>query len=86
MKAITIRGVDPELAQTLKHKAEQQGKSVNRFVLDMLRDNLGFDGEKKYSRTYDDLDHLFGRWSEAEFNRIQEKIDHERTIDAEIWE
>jgi len=32
------------------------------------------------------MDHLFGRWSAEEFNRIQGKIDSERKIDKDIWE
>ena len=32
------------------------------------------------------LDHLFGRWDEDEFTQIQQKIDSERRIDAELWQ
>jgi hypothetical protein len=39
----------------------------------------------KYSREYDDLDDLFGRWKDDEFNTTQQKIDHERKIDPELW-
>ena len=31
---------------------------------------------------FHDLDHLFGRWTEKEFQRIQGKIDEERRMDA----
>ncbi|MFP4031723.1 MAG: hypothetical protein ACLFTV_09195 [Desulfococcaceae bacterium] len=34
---------------------------------------------------FHDLDHLFGRWTEEEFQRIQGKIDEERRIDPELW-
>jgi hypothetical protein len=37
--------------------------------------------ENKYSREYDDLDDLFGRWSEDEFKEITAKITKERQID-----
>jgi hypothetical protein len=42
-------------------------------------------GKNKYSIRHHDLDHLFGRWDEKEFNQIQGKIDRERKIDGELW-
>jgi hypothetical protein len=41
--------------------------------------------ENKYSREYDDLDDLFGKWSEDEFNEINVKITKERQIDQNLW-
>ncbi|MCA1785702.1 MAG: hypothetical protein LC657_06955 [Desulfobacteraceae bacterium] len=41
--------------------------------------------EKKFTREYDDLDSLFGRWSQQEFQTIQGRIDEERAIDSELW-
>ena len=32
-----------------------------------------------------DMDHLFGKWSAEDFNRILDKIESERKIDEEIW-
>jgi plasmid stability protein len=85
MKAITIRGIEPELARALKERAEHQGKSVNRFVQDMLKSSLGIEKQKKYSREYSDLDHLFGRWSDDEYNIIETAIRRQREIDPELW-
>jgi len=85
MKAVTIRGVDPELAEKLKSTAAKQGKSVNQITIDIIKESLGCKKEKKYSREYDDLDHLFGRWSEKEFKEIQGKINKARQIDRELW-
>jgi len=34
---------------------------------------------------YHDLDHIFGRWSTEEFERIQGTIDKERKIDKKLW-
>ena len=85
MKALTIRGVEAEVAEKLKLTAAKQGKSVNQVILDIIKEGLGLKKEKKYSREYDDLDDLFGRWSEGEFQEIQAKINRERTIDPELW-
>ena len=85
MKAVTIRGVEPEVAAKLKSTATQKGKSINQLTLDLIKESLGFKKEKKYSREYDDLDDLFGRWSEEEFKEINAKITKERQIDQNLW-
>ena len=86
MKAITIRGVEPEVADKLKMIAEEKGKSINQIVLDIIKKNLGLHKEKKYTREYDDLDTLFGRWSEDEFSVIDNTINQSRQIDKELWQ
>ena len=73
MKAFTIRGVEPEVAEKLKTMAEKKGKSINQLVLDFIKKNLGLEKEATHSREYDDLDGLFGSWSDDEFIRIHNK-------------
>ena len=85
MKSISIRGLDDQLAFRLKQDAEAAKKSVNQFVLETLKKQVGLDKEKQYTNVYDDLDTLFGRWSKDEFDGIQGKIDAERCIEQEIW-
>jgi hypothetical protein len=85
MKTVTIRGVEPEVAETLKASAKRQGKSINQMTLDILKSGLGLKKKKKYTTEYDDLDDLFGRWSEDEYQAIQGKIGDERRIDPELW-
>ncbi|EFK95352.1 conserved hypothetical protein [sediment metagenome] len=85
MKAVTIRGVDQEVAKKLKSTAAKQGKSINQVALECIKKNLGLEKRKKYSCEYNDLDDLFGTWSKDEFNRIHNKIDRERGIDPELW-
>ncbi|EFK09637.1 toxin-antitoxin system, antitoxin component, ribbon-helix-helix domain protein [delta proteobacterium NaphS2] len=85
MKAVTIRGVEEEVADKLKLTAAKQRKSINQLVLEMVKEGLGLKKEKKFSREYDDLDHLFGRWSDNEFKEIDTKINEERHVDEELW-
>ena len=40
---------------------------------------------KKYSKQHNDLDHLFGKWTQDEFLKIQNIIDTQRDIDQELW-
>ena len=86
MKAITIRGVEPDLSSKLKKAAEDENKSVNQFILDLLKENFGLKKKKRYTVLHHDLDGLFGKWSENDSNLIQNKIDAERKIDKELWD
>ena len=85
MKAITIRGIDPEVAKKLKSKATQEGKSINQLTLEIIKTGLGVKTGKRYSRQYDDLDDLFGKWDDDQYKEIQGKIDQGRQIDQELW-
>ena len=86
MKTMTIRGLEPSLIDKLKANAKKQGKSLNQFVIDTLKQQMGLKKEKKFTAVYHDLDHLFGKWSDKGFEKIQAKIDSERIIDKELWE
>jgi len=59
MKAITIGGIDPDMAERLEEVSSRQGKSINQLVLDILRQELGMEKRKRYTRTYDDLNLLW---------------------------
>jgi hypothetical protein len=85
MKAVTIRGVDTTIAEKLKSTASAQNKSVNQLILDLLKTSLGLDKQKTYSRSYHDLDHLFGRWSEDDYSTICDTITREHRIGPGPW-
>jgi hypothetical protein len=85
LKTITIRGLEPMLIDRMKEFAKQQNQSLNQFVVETLMLHMGMKKEKKFTAEYHDLDYLFGRWPEKEFNRIQGRIDSERKIDKELW-
>ena len=86
MKAITIRGIDYSVSSKLKQVAKNEKKSVNQLVLDMIKQNIGMQKRKKYTKKYNDLDHLFGKWTDSEFDKIQGIINSQRKIDLELWE
>lgn len=86
MKSISIQGIDEQLSMLLKQQAATARKSVNQFILDTLRKQLGLEKEKKFTAEHDDLDSLFGAWTEEEFSSIQGKISSERRIDTELWQ
>lgn len=85
MKAITIRGIDSSVSSKLKQVADNEKKSVNQLVLDMIKQSIGMHKMEKYTKRYNDLDHLFGKWTDAEFEKIQGIVDSQRKIDLELW-
>jgi ribosomal protein S24E len=85
MATITLRSVDDKLLARLKQEAAKQGTSMNQLVLEALRVQFGLSKDKHFTKTYHDLDGLFGAWSEEEYRSIRDKIDQERSIDEELW-
>ena len=85
MGSLSIRGVDEALSRCLKDAARRSNKSVNQYVLELLRQQSGLEKSKRFTKTHSDLDDLFGSWSEEEHDAIQGKIDAESTIDDELW-
>ena len=86
MSTLSIRGLDSHLAAQLKKTAYAEQKSVNQFVLDILKQQLGLTKQKKFTQHFDDLDHLFGGWNNAEYQQITDKIISEKQIDDELWQ
>ncbi|MEE8397774.1 MAG: antitoxin, partial [Desulfobacterales bacterium] len=77
--------VDATMSARLKQMAKSEGKSINQFILDTIKQHTGMQKKKKFTLIHDDLDHLFGKWTDAEFEDIQGSIDSQRQIDPELW-
>lgn len=84
MKTLTLRGVTPDLAEQLRRRASRQGKSVNRFIVEMVEDKVWGDAVGK-PREHHDLDHLFGSLSEEDARQIDKAVAESRTVDEEVW-
>ena len=84
LKNMTLR-LDPQVAAKLKEAAEREGTSVSQVALDALRRHFGLDRSRRFTEVHRDMDHLFGRWDEEEFARIQRRIDSGRRVDPELW-
>ncbi|MBK8903446.1 MAG: toxin-antitoxin system HicB family antitoxin [Anaerolineaceae bacterium] len=85
MKQLTIRGVDEKLHETLQNKANQQGLSLNRYVLHLIKESVGLAASSLPEQEFDDLDDLAGTWTEAEYTEFANNLDAQRKIDAEMW-
>jgi plasmid stability protein len=84
MGAITIRGIDNEIAKALKERAKKEDTSINSIVLRIVREALGLE-KKKRTVIYTDLDHLAGTWDKKDYVEFQRKVADFETIDKNIW-
>ena len=85
MKAITIRGVDKDLENKLKGTAKSESLSVNQLILNSLRKSLGLEKNKIHTRQYSDLNFLFRKWTEDEYEAFEKTQKNFQSIDAELW-
>ena len=85
MKHITIRGIDEALDQALKAAADRETRSANQLVLEVLRERFGLTKAAHHTRRHHDLDDLFGRWSEEEYQSVQDMVSEQRKVDPELW-
>jgi hypothetical protein len=85
MSTITLRGIDPQLAQTLKERARQENSSVNALLLSIVKESLGLE-KKQRRKQYSDLDHLAGTWSAQEAAEFEQAIGSFATVDENLWQ
>ena len=84
MKAISVRGVPPEVARVIRRKADETGESVNRIVIRLLEEGAGT-GKKRKPVLHHDLDGLIGAWSREEARSFNRALEDQRKIDPELW-
>ena len=87
---LTVRGVDTQLERRLREEAERRGLSVNRTVLQLLRDGVGLTdspgaGRARRTLRYDDLDHLAGTWSDQDAREFDAALGKMRRVEPELW-
>ena len=84
VKTISLRGIDDELAENLKRAAKKTGGSINKTVLDILRNSLGL-SSKRRERVFHDLDDLAGTWSDADCQQFNKATKSFTVIDKDLW-
>jgi hypothetical protein len=84
MTTMTLRGIDDNLASSLKEMARQEGISLNALALRLMREAAGID-KRKRTAVYHDLDTLAGTWcaeEEAEFSKSTQGFE---AVDEDLW-
>lgn len=84
MNAITVRNLPPHVAKAVREKARKEKLSLNKAVVRLLEEATG--ATPTETRTvHDDLDHLAGTWSQADYDEFMEAVGEQRRIDPEMW-
>jgi len=83
MKNLTLRGCDEDLALALKKTSAQRGMSINRLILETLREKILDEGKSRHR--HDDLDHLAGTWTAEEAAAFERSIAGFEEIDNSLW-
>ena len=68
LKNMTVRNIPPELAKALDEERRRRGVSLNKTVLELLRQGLGVGPGARSNG----LTSLAGTWSEDEFREFTE--------------
>ena len=84
MTQITLRGLDPEMDREIRRMARENGKSLNRVILDMIYQYTGFRKKEKRAPA-ESLRKLAGGWSEKDAMEFQEAIKSCERIDEGMW-
>lgn len=84
MGQITLRGMDPEMEKDIRGIARKSGKSLNRVILDIIRENRGFNKSKKIAPAAS-LKKLAGGWSKKDASDFLALIKPCEQIDEEMW-
>src|SRR5436853_5001860 len=83
LKAITLRNIPDVIAERIQREAKINGTSLNKTVIDLLSKAVSAPQSRR--RRHHDLDHLIGCWSEDEANKVDELVEQQRVVDAEMW-
>ena len=82
MKTVSLRGIDEEMEKSLKKEAQRAKTSINKTILNLIRESIG---PRKRNKIYKDLDELAGTWNEKDEEMFKENTQFFDGINKEIW-
>ncbi|MBM4396262.1 MAG: toxin-antitoxin system HicB family antitoxin [Deltaproteobacteria bacterium] len=86
MKQLTLRGFDKDLERRLRREAAEQGVSLNRAALRLLRRGAGIATERAAPPVIGtSLDDLIGCWTRAEERAFLKALEPFESVDPELW-
>jgi ferritin-like protein len=83
MKSISVHGVDTETEKTIKERAKNEGKSVNKVMKELVAQSLGLTGRPPDNRA--EFADLCGVWTEKQASEFMELIADFEVVDAKDW-
>ncbi|MYE22771.1 MAG: hypothetical protein F4Y01_02325 [Gammaproteobacteria bacterium] len=82
MKAITVRNVPAELAESLERERRRRGASLNHTVLALLAEALAI---SKHATRTNGLRRMAGTWTETEYREFEQAVAPFDEVDDAIW-
>ena len=78
----TLRNVPVSVDRALRQRAQEQGRSLNAFLLDVLKREVGADGSEP--ALHRDLDEFVGSW--VPDPAVEQALKSMRNVDPRDWE
>jgi hypothetical protein len=85
MTTMSVRGVDEKVLARLKHQAEQEGSSLNSFVVRLLHGDDGSVRKPRSLQKHDDLDALAGTWNSQQARAFDHNTAPFSEVDPALW-
>ena len=82
---ITLRSVDQRLAEEIRKVAREEGISLNKATLKLLRRGAGLQERRTPNVVGHSLDHLIGTWNETDAKHFLRTIRSCERIDRSFW-
>lgn len=83
-RQITLRGIDPDLEREIRKKAKDEGKSLNKVILELIGGSAGRARRKK-KPAGSSLVEFAGGWSEKDIREFEKSVAIFEEIDEEMW-
>jgi len=84
MSVITLRGLAPEARKRIRRDAQRSGKSMNRFLVELIERHVVGPRRDRFPE-HDDLDDLIGSMSQGDADAIESAVAEQRTIEGDLW-
>ena len=84
-RQLTLRGFDPPLARAIERTAVQEGISLNKAALRLMRRGAGLDEPAQPATIGHALDDLIGTWSKRDGERLLKTIESCQQVDEDLW-
>ena len=85
MNQLSIRGFDKELVRRIRALAREEGISLNRAAIQIMRRGAGLVDSESAAKIGDALDEFIGSWSAADERAVLESIATVEQVDADLW-
>jgi hypothetical protein len=87
MNQLTIRGFDKALARHLRKLARDEGISLNKAALRLLRRGAGLEEPTAGPDIVGtSLDHLIGTWTDEQADELASAVEDFEVIDEALWQ